>query len=724
VGGAGGTRGRRGGGESGGATRHGPIAAPSPGASRPARRREIRTDRSGGVGAASASEQANLATAAFEPRGRAGSVRIEGPRSGAGAGGELRGRRRQSGSRRRAACVGESSPQQVEDAVGVGGREPCGEVDGPRPRPRQRRIEDRRPTRGRRGEVPGGGMGSFRRAGPEPLEHRQHLEAQAAAGPGGIPVAGIVAPADAGGTTGPLELVPRHREQRPHQADAPVSREWSAGRHPREAATTAAPPERHEHRFQLIVRVVAGEHRRAAGLPRRCRQRGLAKASGTVQEVSAPGAGIDVTHGHRHAESRGERDRGVAIVVGVDPPQLVVDVDRQPGPRRRIASIGERSEGEEQGGRIRSAGDRDRDRLAGADARLAQPAVEGGHEAIAAERGRAGNGAGGRRAEDRRSVGRHADMVRTTSSDPRAVASSVRRDAGADEAGGAGTSVVRAWCPVPAGVRARMPSVACRPDRDDRPCPSGRRAGVSSAWSARGGLLAAAPGSAPESSGGIADAMPQLFLVGGVVALGVFLTLSIRARVERRRAAMVPADERIRAIKERARSRATSDAVEVGLVETAQRLAAQLDARAIRLERLIAEADRRLAAVGVAPSPPGAAPGAAAEAAAMTGPRPEPESPPAATAPPVAGSPAAGSLAPGPPAPGRVASSIPGPPAAAAVPTPSADGGGANPGGSLDPLVRSVHELADAGLAPIEIAHRLDEQVGKVDLILALRARR
>lgn len=40
-----------------------------------------------------------------------------------------------------------------------------------------------------------------------------------------------------------------------------------------------------------------------------------------------------------------------------------------------------------------------------------------------------------------------------------------------------------------------------------------------------------------------------------------------------------------------------------------------------------------------------------------------------------------------------------------------------------DPLTRSVYELADSGRSPVEIARKLDEQVGKVDLILALRGR-
>ncbi len=39
-----------------------------------------------------------------------------------------------------------------------------------------------------------------------------------------------------------------------------------------------------------------------------------------------------------------------------------------------------------------------------------------------------------------------------------------------------------------------------------------------------------------------------------------------------------------------------------------------------------------------------------------------------------------------------------------------------------DPLTRKVYELADSGSESLQIARELDEQVGKVDLILALRA--
>jgi hypothetical protein len=40
-----------------------------------------------------------------------------------------------------------------------------------------------------------------------------------------------------------------------------------------------------------------------------------------------------------------------------------------------------------------------------------------------------------------------------------------------------------------------------------------------------------------------------------------------------------------------------------------------------------------------------------------------------------------------------------------------------------DPLNQQIYELADEGLAPIEIARRLEQQTGKVELVLALRRR-
>lgn len=96
--------------------------------------------------------------------------------------------------------------------------------------------------------------------------------------------------------------------------------------------------------------------------------------------------------------------------------------------------------------------------------------------------------------------------------------------------------------------------------------------------------------------------------------------------------------------------------------ELAQRLAAELDAKADRIERLLAQADDRLRRL---------------EGGSVLGGEPKPRRAPAVT--------------------------------------PS--------DGARDPLNRQVYALADEGLAPVAIAQRLDQPTGKVELILALRGR-
>ena len=47
----------------------------------------------------------------------------------------------------------------------------------------------------------------------------------------------------------------------------------------------------------------------------------------------------------------------------------------------------------------------------------------------------------------------------------------------------------------------------------------------------------------------------------------------------------------------------------------------------------------------------------------------------------------------------------------------------AQSGDAADPLNRRIYELADEGVPPVEIARALQQQTGKVELILALRKR-
>jgi hypothetical protein len=64
-------------------------------------------------------------------------------------------------------------------------------------------------------------------------------------------------------------------------------------------------------------------------------------------------------------------------------------------------------------------------------------------------------------------------------------------------------------------------------------------------------------------------------------------------------------------------------------------------------------------------------------------------------------------------------------PSSMVEPTHGAMGGGAGQGGSGpiggDPMAREIYQLSDQGLPPVEIARRLGQHTGKVELILALR---
>ena len=117
----------------------------------------------------------------------------------------------------------------------------------------------------------------------------------------------------------------------------------------------------------------------------------------------------------------------------------------------------------------------------------------------------------------------------------------------------------------------------------------------------------------------------------------------------------------------------------VELEQFSKRLAAQLDAKTIAIELLLKQADQRITELkrldghsGGAQA--GAEPSSTSQASEL-----------------------------------RPRGSTPSAPATAAAELPS------------DPVSRSVYQLADQGLAPEAIAKRLNEHVGKIELILALR---
>jgi hypothetical protein len=200
----------------------------------------------------------------------------------------------------------------------------------------------------------------------------------------------------------------------------------------------------------------------------------------------------------------------------------------------------------------------------------------------------------------------------------------------------------------------------------------------------------------------VQDILPPLLMVVGVVMLGLILTMSIRGKIARRNAEQPTARERIDQLKARAgggggddgraasgipsRSRGTGredlHAARAELLDTAQRLAAQLDNKAEQLEQLIRQADERLAALEFACHEPPAileAPQRTTREARAGSERSDTSGHESVRAP---------------------------------EPEPA------------DPLTAAVYELADRGSSPVDIARELDEQVGKVELILALRSAR
>lgn len=165
-----------------------------------------------------------------------------------------------------------------------------------------------------------------------------------------------------------------------------------------------------------------------------------------------------------------------------------------------------------------------------------------------------------------------------------------------------------------------------------------------------------------------------MLIVAGIVLIALLLSVSMRNRIARRQADRPSAREQIASVKAAAsrqgvRRRAEEDSEIAGpSFDAARQLAAMLDNKAARLEQLLEEADetiRRLEST-VNDARPG-------ERATTIAPPDRPER-------------------------------------------------AERPGlSSLDPFTRSVYDMADEGRSPIEIARHLDEQIGKIELILALR---
>ena len=157
--------------------------------------------------------------------------------------------------------------------------------------------------------------------------------------------------------------------------------------------------------------------------------------------------------------------------------------------------------------------------------------------------------------------------------------------------------------------------------------------------------------------------LPAVVMVVVMAGFAIFMTFSIRGKIARRNAARPSARELVEQLRNHPRLVAAGAQGHAAILEdTARRLSALLDNKSRRLEKLIDDADQRIAALGLR-----------TDATATR-------------------------------------------PTAAVTPPPRSNGGPPK-----DALTQDVYELADAGRNSVEIAQRLDEQVGKIELILALR---
>ncbi len=179
---------------------------------------------------------------------------------------------------------------------------------------------------------------------------------------------------------------------------------------------------------------------------------------------------------------------------------------------------------------------------------------------------------------------------------------------------------------------------------------------------------------------------PDWILVLGVLMLTVWAMMRLASR-RKRGQPNLSAQEQIERNHQARGVRGDLEDLMVEIEQMAKRMSAQLDAKAIRLERLLDETDQRIAYLEQLQQR-------------------QPATSDTAISPDSSDTPDAGA---------------PGPHATAAPPTP-----GFTPPPPVDdlqddPLLSKVYQLADAGLDANAIAREIGDHVGKVELILALR---
>lgn len=171
---------------------------------------------------------------------------------------------------------------------------------------------------------------------------------------------------------------------------------------------------------------------------------------------------------------------------------------------------------------------------------------------------------------------------------------------------------------------------------------------------------------------------PNTLLFAGLAFLTMWLMMRLakrhKTRQQRGTAATLTPDERLERMKQERGVKGDLEGLMVEIEELSKRVGARLDVKIVQVERLIRDADQRIAELQRLRG--SAEPPNAQQAPGLT---PQPHDAGAAAAPVLPDS---------------------------------------QPG---DELSRDVYRLADAGNTPVEIARALREHVGKVELILALR---
>ncbi|QDU32549.1 preprotein translocase subunit SecG [Poriferisphaera corsica] len=173
-------------------------------------------------------------------------------------------------------------------------------------------------------------------------------------------------------------------------------------------------------------------------------------------------------------------------------------------------------------------------------------------------------------------------------------------------------------------------------------------------------------------------------LVLGLLLIIASLMMSIRKRKTRHTTDQVTAQEHLERLKNKHAVKNDLESLMVEIEELGKRLSHQIDAKTIALERLLDEAEIRIAQLNQlnsSPTPPPATPSPTPSAIKHTPPQP-PETP-------------AQSTKPQPPAKPQS--------------TPEAD------------HHTHIYQLADTGQTAAQIAQTLGEHIGKIELILALR---